>query len=160
MRRVITTFLRAVIVLIGIGVLIFLLVEPHFEGRNVNATFFEIYFNDPFLAYAYVSSIFFFVELYQAFRLLGYIGNNQLVSPQSVRALRIIYYCSIALVVLIVPAMVFLFIAVSGTDDIAGGVAMGLFAILVSVIIATAGSVCEKFVRGALHREFENELTA
>jgi len=37
-------------VLIGVGVLAGLLWEPQIEGRNVNATQFEIYFKDPFLA--------------------------------------------------------------------------------------------------------------
>jgi hypothetical protein len=50
-------FLQVVIVLIGIGVLAFMLWEPHVEGRNAHATVFEIYFHDPFLAYAYIGSI-------------------------------------------------------------------------------------------------------
>ncbi|MEK7514868.1 MAG: hypothetical protein AAB608_00605 [Patescibacteria group bacterium] len=57
MKPLPTLFLKAAIVLIGIGALAFLLIEPHFEGRNVNATLFEIYFRDPFLAYAYIASI-------------------------------------------------------------------------------------------------------
>ena len=66
-----------VVVLIGLGALALLLWEPHLEGRNAHATLFEIYFNDPFLAYAYGASIPFFVSLYQAFKLLGYAGQNQ-----------------------------------------------------------------------------------
>jgi hypothetical protein len=60
-----------VIVLFGIGVLAFMLWEPHLEGRNVHASLFQIYFKDPFLAYAYVASIPFFVGLYQAINVLG-----------------------------------------------------------------------------------------
>ncbi|MDP3794880.1 MAG: DUF2975 domain-containing protein, partial [Candidatus Sungbacteria bacterium] len=74
MKRSSTIFLQIVIVLIGIGVLALMLWEPHLEGRNVNATFFEIYFKDPFLAYVYLGSIPFFVGLYQAFKVLGYVG--------------------------------------------------------------------------------------
>ena len=72
-----TIFLQAVIVLIGIGALALMLWEPHIEGRNAHATFFEIYFKDPFLAYAYLASIPFFVALYQVFKVLGYIGPKQ-----------------------------------------------------------------------------------
>jgi hypothetical protein len=50
MKRASTIFLQAVLVLLGIGVLALLLWEPQVEGRNVNATQFEIYFRDPFLA--------------------------------------------------------------------------------------------------------------
>ena len=66
-----TIFLQVVIVLIGIGALALMLWEPHIEGRNAHATLFEIYFKDPFLAYAYIASIPFFVALYQAFKVLG-----------------------------------------------------------------------------------------
>lgn len=48
---------------LGISTLALMLWEPHLEGRNVNATLFEIYFRDPFLAYAYTASIVFFVAL-------------------------------------------------------------------------------------------------
>lgn len=41
-----------VVVLGGIGALAFMLWEPHLEGRNAHAGLFEIYFKDPFLAYA------------------------------------------------------------------------------------------------------------
>src|SRR6266550_288852 len=101
MRKGSTIFLQVVIVLIGIGSLALLLWEPHIEGRNAHATLFQIYFNDPFLAYAYTASIAFFVALYQAFTLLGYIGQNKVFSLNSVRALRTIKHCAIALVAMI-----------------------------------------------------------
>ena len=62
--------------LIGVGALAVLLGEPRIEGRNAHATLFEIYFNDPFLAYAYIASIPFFVALYQAFRAVGIHGTK------------------------------------------------------------------------------------
>src|SRR4029079_8312375 len=93
-----TLFLRAVLVLIGIGALVFLLWEPHLEGRNAHATVFAIYFKDPFLACAYVASIPFFVCLYQAIKVLGYAGRNQEFSPPAVRSVRTIKYCALALV--------------------------------------------------------------
>ena len=71
MKRSSTIFLQIVIVLIGIGALALLLWEPHIEGVNENATLFEIYFKDPFLAYVYAGSIPFFVALYQAIQGVG-----------------------------------------------------------------------------------------
>ena len=108
-------------VLIGISALAFMLWEPQIEGRNVHATLFQIYFNDPFLAWAYTASIAFFVALYQAFKLLGYIGQNKVFSLNSVKALRTIKYCAEVIVGFIVIAEAYLFIARPG-DDIAGGV--------------------------------------
>jgi hypothetical protein len=96
MKRASTAFLQVVIVLIGIGALALMLWEPHVEGRNAHATLFQIYFNDPFLAYAYIASIPFFVALYQALKVLGDIARNEAFSQRSVRALRIIKYCALA----------------------------------------------------------------
>jgi len=143
MKRISTIFLQGVIVTLGIGVLALMLWEPHLEGRNAHATFFQIYFNDPFLAYAYVASISFFVALFQAFKLVGYIGQNRVFSQAALNALRTIKYSAISLVAFIIAPEVYLFIARPG-DDIAGGVAIGLFLIFVSASIATAAAVCER----------------
>src|SRR5215212_5460260 len=115
-KRSSTAFLQVIIVLIGIGALALLLWEPHLEGRNAHATPFEIYFKDPFLAYAYIASIPFFAALYQAFKVLGYAGRNKVFSQAAVKALRTIKYCAIALIAFIVAAEGYLFIAVRGKD--------------------------------------------
>ena len=98
MKRSSTIFLQVVIVLIGIGALALLLWEPQIEGRNAHATLFEIYFKDPFLAYVYAGSIPFFIALYQAFKVLGYAGQNKVFSQAAVKALRTIKYCAIAII--------------------------------------------------------------
>jgi hypothetical protein len=158
-RRSSTIFLQVVIVIIGIGALALMLWEPHLEGRNAHATLFEIYFKDPFLAYAYLASIAFFVALFQAFTLLGYIGQNEVFSLNSVRALRTIKRCAMALIAMIGAAVAYLFIAVRGKDDIAGGVAIGLFLIFGSVVIGTAAAVFERLLQTAVDIKSENDLT-
>src|SRR5215813_6494216 len=120
MKRSSTVFLQFVVVLIGIGALAFLLWEPHVEGRNEHATLFEIYFKDPFLAYAYLSSVPFFVALYQAYRVLGYIGENRTFSLATVKALRTVKICALAIIGLVATGE--LFIMLGDSDDRAGGV--------------------------------------
>ncbi len=159
MKRSSTIFLQIVIVLIGMGALALMLWEPHLEGRNANATPFEIYFKDPFLAYAYTASIAFFVALYQAFKLLGYIRANQVFSPRAVKALRTIKYCALTLVAFIVGAEAFFFIVQRGKEDIAGGVMIGLVMIFVSVVVATAAAVFERLLQSAVEIKSENDLT-
>lgn len=149
-RQAATRVLQGVIVLVGIAVLAFMLWEPHLEGRNAHATVFEIYFNDPFLAYVYLASIAFFVALVQAFKLLGYVGRDEGFSPQSVRAVRTIKYCAMVLIAMIAAAVVWMFIAVRGKDDIAGGVAMGTFLILTAALVATAAAMIERRLRGTI----------
>src|SRR6185437_4465717 len=97
-KRRSTVFLQFVIVLIGAGVLAAMLWEPLTEGRNVHATLFQVYFNDPFLAYAYIASIPFFVALYLALKVLGYAGQNKVFSLEAVKALRTIKYCVLAII--------------------------------------------------------------
>jgi hypothetical protein len=157
MNRGSILFLKAVLVLVGIGALALMLWEPHIEGRNAHATLFEIYFNDPFLAYAYVGSIPFFVALYQAFRVLGYAGQNQVFSPAAVRALRTIKHCAMATIGFV--AIGELFILFNESDDRAGGVFMGILITFASMVIATAMVVLERVLQNAVDIKSENDLT-
>jgi hypothetical protein len=160
MKRSSTAFLQIVIVFIGIGALALMLWEPHLEGRNVHATLFEIYFKDPFLAYAYIASVAFFVTLYQAFKLLGYIARNEIFSQAAVKALRTIKYCAITLIAFILGAEGYLFTVQRRVEeDIAGGVMMGVILIFVSAIVATAAAVFEKTLQSAVEMKSENDLT-
>ena len=149
MKRSSTIFLQVVIVALGIGALALMLWKPTIEGRNAHATLFEIYFNDPFLAWAYTASIAFFVALYQGFMLLSYIGANEVFSGRSVKASRTIKYCAMTLVAFIVAAEAYLFIVRPG-DDIAGGVFMGLLIILVFGVSATVAARFEKILQNAI----------
>ncbi len=160
MKRSSTIFLQIVIVLVGISTLILMLWEPHLEGRNVNATLFEIYFKDPFLAYAYTASIAFFIALYQACKVLGYIRQNKTFSQATVKALRSIKHCAITLIAFIVGAEAYFFIIQrSKEDDIAGGVMMGLVMIFISVIVATVTGMFERILQNAVDIKSENDLT-
>src|ERR1041385_2879286 len=92
MKRIPTAFLQGVIVLIGIVALTVLIWVPQAEGRAANLDLLGIY-SDPFILYGYAASSAFFVGLYKAFRLLGYIGQNKIFSPNSVASLKSIKYC-------------------------------------------------------------------
>lgn len=146
MKKSSTVFFRIVTILIGIGALAFMLLEPHFEGRNAYATLYQIYFNDLFLALAYIASIPFFVALYQTFKLFGYLGQRTVFFLQSVKALRTVQYCMMSLICFLVVAEAYLFI-VRPDDDIAGGVFMGLLLIFVFSIGATVATMFERTLR-------------
>ncbi|HWA93218.1 MAG TPA: DUF2975 domain-containing protein [Terracidiphilus sp.] len=159
MRKGSTIFLRAVIVLVGIGAAALLLWEPHIEGRNAHATAFQIYFHDPFLAYMYTGSIAFFVALYQAFTLLGHVGRGEVFSQRSVKALRTIKYCGMTIVGFLLGAEAYFMIVRRSQDDIAGGVMMGLVLIFVSLVVATAAAVFERILQSAVEIKSENDFT-
>src|SRR3989338_9098428 len=146
MKKSSTIFLQVVIVLIGIVALAIMIRFPLTEGRAVNLDLFSIY-SDPFIVYGYLASIPFFVALYQAFKLLGYIGQNKVFSLSSVKALRTIKYCAIILSTSIVMAMLYIRIFHGKDDDPAGAIAIGILTTFTSIVIATAAAVFEKLLQ-------------
>src|SRR5262245_46081870 len=122
MKRGSILFLRAVILLVGAGVLAGLLWEPQVEGVNRNADLATIYL-DPFIAYVYLGSLPFFFGLYQAYKLLGYVGRGQAFSPGAITSLRYVKYCALLVIGFIVGAEAYIIFGVE-SDDRAGGVAM------------------------------------
>jgi len=157
MKKSSTIFLQVVIVLIGIVALAIMIRFPLTEGRAVNLDLFSIY-SDPLIVYGYLASIAFFVALYQAFKLLGYIGQNKVFSLSSVKALRNIKYCAIILSVSIVIAILYIRLFAGG-DDPAGPTAIGILTTFISIVIATAAAVFEKTLQSAVDIKSENDLT-
>lgn len=159
MKKSSTLFLQFVIVLIGIAALSLLLWEPHLEGVNAHATtFYQIYLDDPFLALVYMGSIPFFIALYQAFKVLGYAGKNNVFSQAAVTALRTIKYCAITIIGFVVVEELFIMVN-HGNDDIAGGVFMGVLIIFGSIVVATAAAMIERILQRAVDIQSENDLT-
>ena len=160
MKKSSTIFLQVVIVLIGIVALAIMIRFPLTEGRAVNLNLFSIY-ADPFLVYGYLASIAFFVALYQAFKLLGYIGQNKVFSLNSVKALRTIKHCAIVLSILIVMAGLYIRIFHAegdAGDDPAGFIAIAILTTFISIVIATAAAVFEKTLQSAVDIKSENDL--
>jgi hypothetical protein len=160
MKRSSIVFLQAVIVLIGVAALALLLWEPHLEGRNAHATPFEIYFNDPFLALVYAGSIPFFMALYQAFRALGYVGRNQVFSPEVVKALRTIKYCALAIIGFVVVEEIWILLMNDGDNDNPGApILMGALIVFPSIVVAVAAAMFERILQNAVEIKSENDLT-
>lgn len=159
MKRGSTVFLQGVIAALGISTLTLLLWEPHLEGVNAEATTLsQIYFDDPFLVLVYAGSIPFFMALYQAFQLLGHIRRHELFSQPSVRALRTIKYCALAIIGFVITEEIFIILN-HGDDDTAGGIVMGIFITFGSMVIATAAAVFERALQSAADIKSENDLT-
>src|SRR5688572_15033707 len=146
MKRISIIFLQAVVVLIGIVALVILIRFPLMEGRATNLDLFSIY-ADPFILYGYAASIAFFVALYKAFRLLGYIGQNEVFSPDAVKALKGIKYCAMVLGGLIVLAGAYIRLFHHEDDDPAGFIAICIVTTFVSVIVATAAAIFERLLQ-------------
>ena len=157
MKKSSTIFLQAVIVLIGIGALALLLWEPHIEGVNAHAAFFEVYL-DPFIALVYVGSIPFFMALYQAFKVLTFVGQDKTFSQAAVNALRSIKYCAITIIGFVAVEELFIILN-HGSDDPAGGVFMGVLITFGSIVIAVAAAMFEQILQNAVNIRSENDVT-
>src|SRR5215216_4569817 len=146
MRRSSTVFLKVVIVLIAIGALAGMIRFPQTEGRAANLDLISIY-RDPFIVYLYVASIPFFVALYQAIALLGFVESNKIFSQAAVKVVRTIKYCAMILIGFIVGAISYIAVmarVTNGDDDPAGFVTIGLVVIFASAVIATATAVFQR----------------
>lgn len=150
-------FLQLVIVALGIGALFLLLWEPHIEGVNAHAKFFEVYL-DPFIALVYIGSIPFFMALYQAFKVLRYAGQNKIFSQEAVNALRTIKYCAITIIGFVVVEEIFIMLN-HGSNDPAGGVFMGLLVIFGSGMVSIVAKMFERILQNAVDIKSENDLT-
>ena len=157
MKKTSMVFLQGIIVLIGLITLAIMIRMPLTEGRAINLDLFHIY-SDPFIMYGYLASISFFIGLYQAFKLLGYVGKNEVFTSSAVMALRNIKYSAIVLSILIVLAGLYIKIFHAEGDDPAGFLALCIVTTFVSVVIATVVAVFEKNLQSAVDIKSENQL--
>jgi hypothetical protein len=139
MKRGSALLLQVAIVLLGFAALGFLLVEPHLEGRNAHAPPFEIYFHDPFLAYVYTGSVFYFVALQRAFALFGEVRRSGSFSTETVVGLRTIQRCALILLGF-VGGGVLIILAFGDGEDRPAGIFMSFLAASVAGGIAIAAA--------------------
>ncbi|KOR89520.1 DUF2975 domain-containing protein [Paenibacillus solani] len=159
MKRGSTLFLRIAVILIGIPVLalcIFVVpVIAHFIA--------QLYPEHNYLKYLvfidlYAAAIPFYIALYQAYKLLGYIDQNKAFSELSVRVLKNIKYCATIISSIFVVGMP-LFYLIAEKDDAPGIIIIGLALIFASMVIAVFAAVLQKLLKEAIDIKSENDLT-
>lgn len=158
MKKISVIFLRAFILLIGIVALFILIRFPLMEGRATKLDMLSIYL-DPLILYGYATSIAFFIALYKAFKLLGYVGQNKVFSLASLQTIRSIKHCAIALSVLIVAAGVYIRLFHDKADDPAGVLALCMVTTLIAIVAATTAAIFERVLQNAIDIKSENDLT-
>lgn len=148
MKRGSTLILKIVIVLITIGALAGLIRFPQTEGRAANLDLISIY-KDPFIIYAYLASIPFFVVLYQAFKLLNFVDANKTFSQGTVDTLRSMKFASLSLIGFIILALFYIRFFAHG-DDPAGPTALGIIMALAFGVFTTGAAFFQKLVENAI----------
>jgi hypothetical protein len=106
----------------------------------------------------YASAVPFFAALWQTLKLLGYIDQNKAFSDLSVRALRNIKRCGIAIAVLYIGGVPLLF-PIAQADDAPGLLAIGMVIALAPIVIAVFAATLQKLLQNAIDLKSENDLT-
>lgn len=110
------------------------------------------------VAILYTTVIPFFIALWQTLKLLGYIDKNIAFSELSVKALKTIKYCAIAIAVLYFINVPLLF-PIAQADDAPGLLIIGFVIACAPVVIAVFAAVLERLLQNAIDIKSENELT-
>ncbi|MBT2681199.1 DUF2975 domain-containing protein [Bacillus sp. ISL-35] len=154
-----TLFLKVVVFLLAVPVLaacfIFLpwLIRYASQGNWVLANF--LY---PIIGVMYASAVPYFIALYQAFLLLGYIDKDIAFSGWSVKALKNIKFCAVAISILYLAGMP-LFYLIGEKDDAPGVILIGMVLTFAPIVIAAFAAVLEKLLKHAIEIKSENDLT-
>jgi hypothetical protein len=150
-----TLFLKVVVFLIGIAILALCLFGLPWIVKDAAEAYWMI---KPVLIGMYGAAIPFFVALYQALKLLSYIDKNIAFSELSVKALKNIKYCALAISILYAAIMPFLYL-VAEKDDAPGLILLGMVITFAPIVIAVFAAVLEKLLKKAIDIKTENDLT-
>ncbi|GIN72881.1 putative membrane protein YoaS [Bacillus sp. J14TS2] len=159
MKRGSTLFLRIAVFLIGTPILALCLFGLPIVAKEAVDSYSEFaYVLYGILIVMYISAIPFFIALYQAFKLLSYIDKNKAFADISVKALKNIKYCAIAISSFYVVGMP-LFYFMAEVDDAPGIIVIGLIIIFASLVIAVFAAVLQRLLKEAIDIKSENDLT-
>ncbi|KRG13725.1 DUF2975 domain-containing protein [Lederbergia galactosidilytica] len=159
MKRGSTLFLKIAVFLIGTPILalcIFGLPMIAIEATESQSEFAYILYG--ILIVMYASAIPFFFALYQAFKLLTYIDKNKAFADISVKALKKIKYCAIAISLFYLMGMPLLYL-MAEIDDAPGIILIGLVIVFASMVIAVFSAVLQRLLKEAIDIKSENDLT-
>ena len=152
-----TIFLKTAVVLIAIPILaLWILGLPWIVNNPVNPEYALVLY--PIVIGMYVSTIPFFVALFQSLRLLYYIDRNKAFSELSVKALKNIKYCATIISILYVVELPF-FYNLAQKDDAPGIILIGMVFVFASFVVTVFAAVLEKLFKNAIDIKLENDLT-
>ncbi|MDN7242311.1 DUF2975 domain-containing protein [Planococcus sp. N028] len=154
-----TLFLKVVIILMAIPVLaVCIFVVPPLSSFVAEIIPKWAFLQYVFLIAMYATAIAYFVALYQALKLLGYIDKNIAFSELSVKALKNIKYCAITITVLYILCLpIILYMA--QVDDAPGLGGLGMIITFGAIVIAVFAAVLQKLLQNAIDIKSENDLT-
>ncbi|WP_424237585.1 DUF2975 domain-containing protein [Bhargavaea ginsengi] len=162
MKKGSTLLLKLAVIVMGIPVLLIaVLILPKivleamgFIGEGMQLPWIVL----GLMAIMYISAIPFYMALYQALKLLGYIDRNEAFSELSVESLKKIRNCAVTISALYVAALPLIF-TIAEWDDAPGLALIGLVIVGASLVIAVFAAVLQRLLKQAIDIKRENELT-
>lgn len=154
-----TIFLRIALVVIAIAALCLCIFA--FPEMWRSFTFEDQVFIKPGRAIIigmYLSAIPFLLALWQSWKLLGFIDNNTAFSELSIKALKNIKYCAIAVSIFMAGASPF-FYMFAQLDDAPGVVVISMGFVGAALVVAVFAALLQKLLRNAIEIKSENDLT-
>lgn len=148
-----TLLLKAFVCFIGLIVLALLVLAfPSLIDGSIGGAFKSV------LIGLYITAVPFWIALYQTLKLLSYVDKNKAFSLLSVKALRAIKYCALAISGLYAAGSPFIY-SIAQTEDAPGVFAIGLIIMGSSFAIAIFAAVLQKLLYSAIAFKKENDLT-
>ncbi|WP_035001384.1 DUF2975 domain-containing protein [Bhargavaea cecembensis] len=162
MKKGSTLLLKLTVIVMGIPVLLIaVLILPKivleamgFIGEGMQLPWIVL----SLMAIMYISAIPFYMALYQALKLLGYIDRNEAFSELSVGSLKKIRNCAFTISGLYAVALPFIFM-IAEWDDAPGLALIGLVIVGASLVIAVFAAVLQRLLKQAIDIKQENDLT-
>lgn len=159
MERGSTVFLRLVIAGMGLLVAVFCVIVLPVMHREWALEFPELaYLKYPVLLGISLTTVPFYMALYQAVKLLGYVDKNTAFSLASVQALKRIKYYALTIGGIYVVGMPLIYY-IAEIDDAPGLIIFGMMFTVAPIAIATFAAVLQKLLQNAIEFKQENDLT-
>lgn len=152
-----TNFLRLFVFIIGAFVLSICIIFVPWIAKGA-LEYFPDYLIYLILIPMYLSAIPLYIALYQTLKLLNYIDKNKAFAEGSVKSLKIIKQCAIAICILHLIVLPLLYI-MAELDDAPGIILMGMVVPGASMVIAVFAAILQKLLKEALDIKNDNDLT-
>lgn len=155
MKQASTLFLRGVITIFSLMVLFLCAVILPAGIRSELAGDIDYL---PVIIGMYLTAVPFFIAVYQGMKLLKYIDENKTFSDLSVKALKYIKYCAVAISVIYFAGSPYILV-LAQRDDAPGIMLICLIFAFASAAVAVIAATLQKLLKNAIDIKSENDLT-
>jgi hypothetical protein len=154
-----TIFLRLAVIALGLIVLALCIFAVPAIAKDIGNEWTVIAFmRVPFILIAYTSALIFYIAMYHVFKLISYVDQGKAFSELSVKALKYIKYCAIAISFCYAAGLPFIYMFAE-LDDAPGVILIGMTIVALPLIVGVFASVLQVLLQNAIDIKRENELT-